>query len=199
MLVIGRISVFRLRSLVGLVLLSEVSGSSFLAREVVEAARRNRHFKSGRCFDVASVVSALFTYKMNIFGGKYSIAVLMCCCSSRCQGAEVAVVVEVGAERFLSSAVVVVAANLDRRPWRGEDSSDSGATGTWNSTSVRDQECFARSTQIHSHSGREHVYTQRLLRSCVLSLWKLNVFNLQTSQTLQLRERYLKLLPQYFM
>lgn len=51
-------------------LLSEVSGSSFLAREVVEAARGNRHFESGRWFDVASVVSALFTYKMNIFGGK---------------------------------------------------------------------------------------------------------------------------------
>lgn len=63
--------IFRLpRWVVGLVLLSEVSWSSFLAREVVEAARGNRHFESGRWFDVASVVSALFTYKMNIFGGK---------------------------------------------------------------------------------------------------------------------------------
>lgn len=62
MLVIWRISVFRLPSLVvGLVLLGEVSGSSFLAREVVETARGNRHFESGRWFDVASVVSLHFS------------------------------------------------------------------------------------------------------------------------------------------
>uniref|UniRef100_A0A8D8D7H5 (northern house mosquito) hypothetical protein n=1 Tax=Culex pipiens TaxID=7175 RepID=A0A8D8D7H5_CULPI len=63
---------------------------------------------------------------------------------------------------LLSSAVLVVAADLDRRPWRVKDSSDFGATGTWNSTSVRNQECFARSTQIHSHTYTHTDYFDRV-------------------------------------
>ena len=67
-LVIGRISVFRWPSwAVGLVLpaaagASLVSWSSFLAREVVEAARGNRHFGTGwwRWFDLASVFVCTF-------------------------------------------------------------------------------------------------------------------------------------------
>lgn len=127
-------------------------------------------------------VSALFTYKMNIFKGKIFNCrsdVLLQSSMSRCRSRRRS---WRRAILLLSSAVVVVVAvDLDRRPWRGEDSSDFGATGTWNSTSVRDQECFARSTQIHSHT---YTHTQTTSIVCTISLWKLNVFNLQTSRTI---------------
>lgn len=111
----------------------------------------------------------------------------MCCCSRRCQGAEVVVVVEVGAKRFflqlLSSAVVVVVvADLDRRPWRGEDSSDWRYWNVEFYVRSRSRMFCTQCTQIHSRRGG-NTYTHSLLRSCVLSLWKLNVFNLQTSRT----------------
>lgn len=163
-------------------LLSEVSGSSFLAREVVEAARGNRHFESGRWFDVASVVSALFTYKMNIFGGKYSIAVLMCCYSRRCQGAEVVVVVEVGAERFFSSRQQ---SSSSPPTWTG----DLGAVKILLTSALLERGIlrpFAIKNVLHAvrKYTLTRIHTQTTSIVCTISLWKLNVFNLQTSRAI---------------
>uniref|UniRef100_A0A8D8D675 (northern house mosquito) hypothetical protein n=1 Tax=Culex pipiens TaxID=7175 RepID=A0A8D8D675_CULPI len=117
---------------------------------------------------------------MNIFGGKYSIAVLMCCCSRRCQGAKV--VVDVGAERFFSSRQQ---SSSSPPTWTG----DLGALKIL-LTSALLERGILRPSAIKNvlHAVRKYtltrIHTQTTSIVCTISLWKLNVFNLQTSRTI---------------